>query len=367
MFVHLSNEEAQEFIERAKADLQQDLVHITFHMVTAVMKLQLVLLAVASLALTKEGSAIPLNGLLPYQANSSLLTQSTLDEIEDLVKQEVLSSLYRAYLGLSPDYPASSCKQLAQLRPDYKSGYYWVAGDAGPTGVYCEMAGMDKFGENGGWMRIGHVDMTDGRTECPRGLEYAEIEGKGLCQKPRNQTPGCSSTAFGVQGIRYSKVCGKVIGYQYYDPNGFGPARYSNTISGTYIDGVSITHGSPKQHIWSLVAATDEVYHLGGDHSGCPCIDYNTTFTGTIPSFVGNDYYCETGNHGSREKKFFFEDPLWDGQGCEGTNHCCERGGPWFCTELDEPASDDVEIRICANEVNTNEDIVLQDIELYIQ
>ncbi len=329
------------------------------------MKLQVLLLA-AALTLTREASAVPLNGLLPYNANSSLVSQSTINEIEERVKQEVFSSLYRAYLGLSPDYPASSCKQLAELRPDYTSGYYWVAGDAGPTGVYCEVGGADIFEEDGGWTRIGHVDMTDGGTECPRGLEYAEIEGKGLCQRPRDQVPGCSSTTFAVQGIQYSKVCGKVIGYQYYATDGFGPARGVNSIDGTYIDGVSITHGSPRKHIWSLAAAVDEVYHLGGDHYACPCIDYDQTFTGTIPSFVGNDYYCETGSRGRYEAKYYFGDPLWDGQGCEGSNHCCERGGPWFCTELDSPTSDDIEIRVCANENASSEEIVLQEIEFYV-
>ncbi len=119
------------------------------------------------MAPAREASAASLNGLLPYNANVSLVSQSTIDEIEDLVKQEVISSLYRAHLGLSPNYPASSCKQLAEKRPDYVSGYYWVTGDAGPTGVYCELAGGDVFGKDWGWTRIGHVDMTDGRTECP--------------------------------------------------------------------------------------------------------------------------------------------------------------------------------------------------------
>ncbi len=138
-------------------------------------------------------------------------------------------------------------------------------------------------------------------------------------------------------------------------------------MDGIYIDGVSITHGSPRKHVWSLAAAVDEVYHLGGDHAICPCIDYDQTFTGTIPSFVGNDYYCETGSRGRYEAKYYFGDPLWDGQGCEGSNHCCERGGPWFCTELDSPTSDDIEIRVCTNSAASIEDVVLQEMEFYVQ
>jgi len=53
-------------------------------------------------------------------------------------------------------------------------------------------------------------------------------------------------------------VCGKVIGYQYFDTDGF-KTFYANqqlTVDGHYVDGVSITHGrSPRHHIWTLAAA----------------------------------------------------------------------------------------------------------------
>ena len=332
------------------------------------MKLGFFYLAVSLTVLSPMTEAVPLNGLLPYKANDSLVSLTTINEIEELVKQEVFTSLYKAYLGLSPDYPATSCKEIAELRPDYDSGYYWLMGDAGPTGVYCEMNGESIFGEGGGWMRIALFDLTDGRAQCPRGLEYAKIEQKQLCQRPRDVVPGCSTTMFGVQGIQYSKVCGKVIGYQYHFPNAFGPQRYnSDGINGVYVDGVSITHGSPRQHVWTLAAAVDEVYHLGGDDSGCPCIDHDTTFTGTVPSFVGNDYYCETGSREGYEQKYYFTDALWDGEGCGDSNHCCERGGPWFCTELDASTTDDIELRVCTNSGVNFEDIPLEVIEFYIQ
>ena len=77
--------------------------------------------------------------------------------------------------------------------------------------------------------------------------------------------PGCASTIFPVHDVTYKKVCGKVIGYQYRQTNGFGPARITPNINETYVDGVSITRGTQHQHIWTLAAAGGERYHLDID------------------------------------------------------------------------------------------------------
>jgi len=34
---------------------------------------------------------------------------------------------------------------------------------------------------------------------------------------------GCSSTSFSVQDVQYTRVCGKIIGYQQKSPDAFGP------------------------------------------------------------------------------------------------------------------------------------------------
>ena len=65
--------------------------------------------------------------------------------------------------------------------------------------------------------------------------------------------------------------------------------------------------------------------------------------------------------------KLFFEgDPLWDGQQCEG--ECCTgKSAPWFHVSLSKPTTDDIEIRICANEGTDNDDSPVQMFEIYIQ
>ena len=41
------------------------------------------------------------------------------------------------------------------------------------------------------------------------------------------------------------------------------------TIDGAYVSGVSLTHGSPRQHIWTFVAGYSEFNNIGDDF--CPC------------------------------------------------------------------------------------------------
>ena len=73
---------------------------------------------------------------------------------------------------------------------------------------------------------------------------------------------------FAVQSVKYSKVCGKVTGYQYASPGAFA-TYYNNqalTLDGNYVDGVSITHGHPRRHIWTVAAVVDAVH---SDESAC--------------------------------------------------------------------------------------------------
>ena len=172
------------------------------------------------------------------------------------------------HLGDIPAYAATSCVQIAELRPSNLSGYYWIQEGSGPARVFCQMDG-EEFGEEGVWMRVAGVNMTETNSQCPSGLELVTSP-KRLCRK--RVSSGFSSTKFSVHGIPYRRVCGKVIGYQYYSPQSFRPFYHNqqSTIDGLYVDGVSITHGStPRHHIWTLAAALDEV----PDHNknSCPC------------------------------------------------------------------------------------------------
>ena len=60
-----------------------------------------------------------------------------------------------------------------------------------------------------------------------------------------------------------------------------------------YVDGVSVTHGYPHQHIWTLSNGLDEL-STTYSYATCPCVTGNINGN-LIPAFVGKNYFCETG------------------------------------------------------------------------
>ena len=62
------------------------------------------------------------------------------------------------------------------------------------------------------------------------------------------------------------------------------------------------------------------------------------------------------------------DDPLWDEENCGSQSTCCElHDPPYFCKSLTEPMTDDVEVRICGDQVISQEDSPIQLIEIYVQ
>ena len=145
--------------------------------------------------------------------------------------------------------------------------------------------------------------------------------------------------------LQYSQVCGRIIAYQLGSPDAF----YLNTIDSLYVDGVSVTHGSPRQHIWTFAAALDETRT---DQYVCPCTNINNPNTDfNIPFFVGGDYFCETGvpTGTTFTNGYFYPngDRLWDGEGCGPSSTCCTfNNPPWFCKQLPQTTTDDMEVSV---------------------
>ena len=258
--------------------------------------------------------------------------------------------------------PALSCRHIPQWKP---SGVYWIQGiDGNSSQQYCDMTRM-CCGRTGGWMRVANLDMKVINQQCPLGFRLVTSPRRS-CGRPG--PAGCVSTTFPVHGVEYSRVCGKIIGYQFGTPDAFQPyhIRQTMNIDSHYIEGVSLTHGSsPRKHIWTFAAARDEVTT---NHFVCPCTRPDRTYTGRVPPFIGQDYFCETGSRNIYQFRFYSEDPLWDGQGCGAQSTCCSfNNPPWFCKELPQPTRDDIELRLCAGSVVANEDTPLEVVEIYVQ
>ena len=224
-----------------------------------------------------------------------------------------------------------------------------------------------------GGRRIAYLNMTDPNQQCPPNWQEFSTSSLRLCSRRSTSTlsSSCDSVSFpNYGGNSYSQVCGRVTGYHYCSTDAFGHL-VENDIETFYIDGVSITHGrSPRQHVWTFAAGLDErdtVY-------GCPCIADPNSANVFIPTFVGNDYFCDTGytetlypQCGHISTDLEISHPLWDGGGCGPTGGCCESNNPpWFCKTLPQPTTDDIEVRICGDEELSNEDILVELIEIYV-
>ena len=210
-----------------------------------------------------------------------------------------------------------------------------------------------------GWTRVAYLDMSLSLEKCPTMLRLYNESGVRACGRQISSTGSCDSATFYTYGVKYSEVCGKVIGYQYGRPD----ATRDSDINSRYVDGISITHGSPRHHIWTFAAGFLENGH-GVSH--CPC---NTGSTESVPSFVGNSYFCESGTASyPNTKQLYTDDPLWDGEGCGSSEGpCCDIPGiPWFHKVLNSTTTDYIELRVCGGRTH-EEDTPIGVYEIYIK
>ena len=265
--------------------------------------------------------------------------------------------------------PASSCQQILNCNPSSSSGYYWIASaDSKATEMYCSMNRVCG-GVSGGWMRVAELDMRNSGSQCPSGLREREHPGHRLCAKDTDDG-GCSNVTFKVSNVSYDRVCGKIIAYQYGAPESFYTSNsMSRSIDEAYLDGISLTYSrNPRKHIWSFAAAFDEVGSV--PEFNCPCINITLAEEATPPpDFVGKDYFCDTGSANQFEfGQLYADNPLWDGVGCGPDNTCCSLNNPpWFFKQLPSSTSEDIEMRVCCDELYNFKNIYIEQVELYVR
>ena len=221
-------------------------------------------------------------------------------------------------------------------------------------------------GGSTGWRRVAYLNISDPSQQCPSVWQEITTPHR-VCGRRSNTSGSCEELTYSTGSEQYDQVCGRIIGYQIGTPDGF--IGSSQSIDATYLDGVSVTYSSPRQHIWSFAGGLDEDTSDLSSFS-CPCVTGSTN-ENLIPSFVGQNYFCETGIPQWIMHTFGFwpnGDPLWDGQGCGPTSSCCTfNSPPWFNVQLSSPTTDDIEVRICGNQPTGDEDTPIQLIELYIK
>ena len=312
-----------------------------------------------TLELGNTDSALQSHIIQQNEIISALINQlNSTENIYHRLSQNISVIEYRAEQLLL----ASSC---AALLPTTPSGYYWVSASNGSAvRVYCDMT-TSCGGVTGGWVRVGYLDMTDSSHQCPSGFTENNDSNIRTCRRT-NTSAGCGSVVTDVP-YQYSRVCGRVRAYQVGTTNAFF-GRSSPGINSNYVDGVSLTHGSPKHHIWTFVAGLQE--YSGIHHpSVCPCTD---TRAPSPPAFVGNDYFCDSRNprfmDSDSKTTVYSDDPLWDGRGCVSRSTCCIfNNPPWFHKQLSNLTTDDIEMRVCTDEGTDNENVYIEMVEIYVQ
>ena len=202
--------------------------------------------------------------------------------------------------------------------------------------------------------------MSDPTEQCPFAWREYNNSGVRACGRPTSSSGSCAAIHH-FTSRQYSRVCGRVIGYQFASPDAFRHHDKSNSID---LDGIKITHGTNHSHIWSYVAGYTQIniQHL----SKCPCsIDNGQGID--PPSSVGDNYYCESGNPNNHSESLYTDNPLWDGQQCEGT--CCTgtNSPPWFSVDFRKQTTDAIEVSICCDQNTEDEDVPVELIEIFVQ
>ena len=255
---------------------------------------------------------------------TAILTSSILENKQALhnLKQVVQES-----------HQISSCNEIKTAQPGSTSGNYNILSSNGTLHqVYCY---MEEVCGSSGWMRVAHLNMTDPSEQCPSGFRLYSESGVRACGRP-TLALGCqASVRFPTQAVPFTEVCGRVTGYQYWSPD----AIYGSTLNRLYLDGVSLTYGSPRKHIWSFGAASYE------SSTSCPCSHGSQSNL-----FIGNDCFCESGNSGLSVQQRLYPEPLWDGQGCRSRETpCCNATGiPWFHKRFSAATTDFIELSLCS-------------------
>ena len=216
--------------------------------------------------------------------------------------------------------------------------------------------------QSSGFRHIYQLDMNIPDHNCPDVLELCTFNSLRLCGRKSGPTK-CNSIQIPTNGISYQQVRGRVRAYQFGSPDAFETSTQDN-IDANYVDGISITHGnSPRKHIWT--------YAIGYRQYKNSIFTCPSTGGGTPqPAFVGDDYFCSSGNPGNSGQlrgdwgPVFYPTQLWSNiQG-----DCSDCGNDlFFCVQLPQPTTDSLEVRVCADEdLTNNEDILIESMDFYI-
>ena len=218
---------------------------------------------------------------------------------------------------------------------------------------------------------------------CPTNWVEVTMSGRRFCEGESVGVPRITNVCDGIYfdtGGEYSRVCGRVIGYAELGSQGFFSSATA-PIHHAYVEGVSVTYNNmnlTREHIWTFAAGLTSVDISSFGSLACPCVDGATS---TTPSFVGDDYFCESAfdvGLSDISSVYNLDDPLWDGRQCPDNSNCCDPNSenndepPFFVKDINPSTPTSLEVRIC-NKIPTPTEpanprsILIEEIEFYVE
>lgn len=156
---------------------------------------------------------------------------------------------------------------------------------------------------------------------------------------------------------------------QYGSPDAFGQ-QTGQTIDDQYVEGISIVRhpsGGPRLHVWTFAYGVSAVQALS---ISCPC-----NGGAAPPTFVGDDYFCDSGSYEPCCGTTWFPDLLFtlEREGLDSTTALggtdCRQGFglnyTWFEKQMEGlPTLDPIEVRVMG--VMDNELTAITEMELLV-
>ena len=277
------------------------------------------------------------------------------DQVARMTEDITNSSAIQFASDIQSFYVFGSCDNVTSFKFPFPTGTYRIGSSQDDYSLKrCSTStALTCNGISGQWRRVAYLDTSQTNFECPGSLQT--ITNPTSC-RIFGSSPTCSSVLFSSGDIPYSQVCGRVYGRYSNTPDAFdtlpGNRPDSPTIDDNYVDGVSLSYSmNPRNHVWTL-AATIPQYSR---EDGCTSCNY------LVPGFVGSDYSC----HIVPDCNSLSDDStcrlvaVWnDDNLCNGDNI--------FYRNLTQTTTEDLEMRLCRDQTESDEDISISFIEIFV-
>ena len=243
-----------------------------------------------------------------------------------------------------------SCDMIEALTLPFPSGRYKIGSLTNYSMTSCSTNSVSTCkGVLGQWRRIAYLNTSEANWQCPGHLIKKTTPPSCIISGDNH---ACSSVFFSNNGLPYSQVCGRIHATYFNSPDGF--SYFTNersdmpSIDDNYVDGVSLTHGCPRNHIWTFSATVSQL---------C-CEGCMANCNWKVPSFIGTNYSCALVDTCTTSPS---RCPLlWNGEG----DQCV--GNEAFYRTLTQNTYDDTEMRVCRDQASTDEDILLTFVEIFV-